>query len=173
MEIFRRLLRLTKFANFLNSRRIFAFLRKCWWAFSFQPWYLPYFSLANSHMGLFLIARPLLCSLSAVNPTGNPPLPIARLRVPPPPRVQNQDSNSGKYNAADTKLRVTRIALFFSVITTRFKSYFPLFPRHCFNCRPSDSSPSEDSKIEPCPVAVLHWHSWALTTRLNLVYIVG
>jgi hypothetical protein len=38
--------------------------------------------------------------------------------------------------------------------------------QHCFICRPSDSTVSEDAGIEPRTVATRHWQSYALTTRL-------
>jgi hypothetical protein len=42
------------------------------------------------------------------------------------------------------------------------------FIQHCFICRPSDSTVSEDAGNEPRSVATLQWQADALTTRLDL-----
>ncbi len=84
MEIFRRLLWKPKFANFLWKIGEFShFHANSKGNFRFNPGTFHIFSLAILHMGLFLIARPLLCSWSAVNPTANPLVPVARLSAPP------------------------------------------------------------------------------------------
>ncbi len=44
--------------------------------------------------------------------------------------------------------------------------------QHCFICRPSDSTVSEDAVIEPRgQLKLVIWQSDALTTRLDLIYI--
>ncbi len=42
--------------------------------------------------------------------------------------------------------------------------------QHCFICRPSDSTVSEDAGIEPGLLWLGHWQSDVLTTRLDLVH---
>jgi hypothetical protein len=45
------------------------------------------------------------------------------------------------------------------------------FIQHCFICRPSDSTVSEDAGIEPrTGCDLLHWQSGVLTIRLDLIY---
>ncbi len=51
--------------------------------------------------------------------------------------------------------------------------FFIYFIQHCFICRPSDSTVSEDAGIEPMTVKTLDWQSDALTagqTILRLLY---
>ncbi len=43
--------------------------------------------------------------------------------------------------------------------------------QHCFICRPSDSTESEDAGIEPGQLRLRHWLSYALTTWLDLIHI--
>jgi hypothetical protein len=44
--------------------------------------------------------------------------------------------------------------------------------QHCFICRPSDSTVSEDAGIEPRTVTTIrHWLSDALTIRLDLIHV--
>ncbi len=51
-----------------------------------------------------------------------------------------------------------------------FLNFFMYCIQHCFICRPSDSTVSEDAGIEPRTVAAsAHWQSDPLTTRLALI----
>ncbi len=44
--------------------------------------------------------------------------------------------------------------------------------QHCFICRPSASTVSEDAGIEPRTVATIrHWLSYALTTLLDFIHL--
>ncbi len=51
----------------------------------------------------------------------------------------------------------------------RFQLIFMHDIHHCFICRPSASTVSEDAEIEPCTVATAEWMSDALTNRLDLI----
>ncbi len=65
--------------------------------------------------------------------------------------------------------------------TQKIKGYFLEFYfyvlydiQHCFICRPSDSTVSEDAEVEPRTVATIrHWLSDALTTGLDLIHLRG
>jgi hypothetical protein len=51
----------------------------------------------------------------------------------------------------------------------RFQLIFMQDIQHCFTCRLSDSTVSEDAGIKPCTVATAEWMSDALTNRLDLI----
>jgi hypothetical protein len=56
---------------------------------------------------------------------------------------------------------------------SQIMDFFMYDIQHCFICRPSDSTVSEDAEIEPRTVATIrHWLSDALITRLDLVQII-
>ncbi len=42
--------------------------------------------------------------------------------------------------------------------------------QHCFICRPSDSTVSEDADLDPGLLWLRHWQPDALTTRLDLIH---
>jgi hypothetical protein len=44
------------------------------------------------------------------------------------------------------------------------------FIQHCFICRPSDATVSEDAEIDPGLLLLLQWKSDALTTGLDLIH---
>jgi hypothetical protein len=43
--------------------------------------------------------------------------------------------------------------------------------QHCFICRPSDSTVSEDARSNPGLLRSRHWQSDALTTRPDLIHM--
>ena len=57
------------------------------------------------------------------------------------------------------------------MLTGGFFGFFSMYCiQHCFFCRPSDSTVSEDAAIEPELLWLRHWQSDALTTRLDLIH---